>query len=81
MPAKKGHWKKVRGKWKWVGKLPWKSKARSAPRGDEKSLAIWMRETSAWGGQIAVKVKELDDRLDTIEAAIKNITRRVGRHG
>jgi hypothetical protein len=77
MPAKKGHWKKVKGKWKWVGKLPWRSKANSAPRGDEDSLALWMRETSAWGGKISVKVKELDDRLDTIEAALKQITRRL----
>jgi len=79
--ATRGHWSKVRGKWRWVGKLPWQTKARSAPRGDTTSLARWMRETSKWGGQVAQKMKEMDDRLDTIEAAMKAITTRLRRHG
>lgn len=81
MSAKKGHWRKVKGKWKWVGRLPWKSRSGSAPRGDLASLERWMREMEKWGKQVAVKLKEVDDRLDTIEAAIASISQRMGRHG
>ncbi len=81
MAAARGHWSKVRGKWKWVGPLPWRTRAGSAPRGDTASLARWMRETATWGEQAAMKMKELDDRLDTIERAMKVITRELGRHG
>jgi hypothetical protein len=81
MAARRGHWKKVRGTWRWVGKLPWRTQAASAPAGDIKTLSRWMRETSEWGEQAAVKMKEMDDRLDTIEKALKTITRQLGRHG
>jgi|WetSurMetagenome_2_1015567.scaffolds.fasta_scaffold438180_3 hypothetical protein len=81
MAAAHGHWAKRGGRWRWVGKLPWRTKAASQPAGDLKSLSRWMNETSKWGGQVAVKLKEVDDRLDTIERALQTITRQLGRHG
>ena len=73
MAARPGHWSKVRGKWKWVGRLPWRTRARSGGILDVKALRLWMREMERWGTQMAAKLKETTDRLEAAE-------RKLARH-
>lgn len=73
MAARPAHWSKVRGKWKWVGRLPWRSKARSEDILDVGALKLWMREMEKWGTQMSMKLKDTTDRLEIAE-------RKLARH-
>lgn len=70
MPAARGHWSKVRGKWTWVGRLPWRSRARSADILDVAALKLWMREMDEWGAEMSAKLKETTERLTAAERAL-----------
>ena len=71
MATRRPHWAKVRGKWKWVGRLPWSSKARSGNILDVRALRLWMREMEKWGTQMSAKLKDTTDRLGTAERKLR----------
>ncbi len=67
MATRRGHWSKVRGNWKWVGRLPWRTRARSEDILDVDALKLWMHEMEKWGTQMAAKLKDTTDRLEKAE--------------
>jgi hypothetical protein len=71
MAPREPHWSKTQDKWKWVGRLPWRSKARSEDILDVDALKLWMREMEKWGTHMAQKLKDTTDRLDAAEQQLR----------
>lgn len=76
MAAARGHWSKVRGEWRWVGRLPWRTREHSKELLDTDALKLWMREMDRWGNQMAAKLKETSDRLAVAEQHLARHARR-----
>jgi len=47
------------------------------PEGDFRSLHQWIRSMHTWGQLVAIKTRELEDRIEKLETELKNMRRTV----